>query len=760
MCLCDTVAQLARSFDPDVAAALSSDLSRHLSAIRSVLARSKPLSRDVGYQVVPNNQRTAKVLAARPSDPKALARLAFRCRDGAAAFWTASSPDGFDAVVPSELRRRVACVVVDLRSNLGLDAQDWVPPGLADLYRGLKASELRYAGKKYIKMARKLGGVGSILWLPLDVPSSTYERYLNIDDEEAFSHLRSLGPEDQSLNLDDIAQQLISSQLGDIAPPITKYDLLGDYSDLFPRTDRIFMLLAALGGSTIPVDLLQSTRQTQRRWGADGEIKSIAALDFGMPPEMIDALSDDTCLQRVGSSPGLTESTLDDGTTVWSLDSHLVASIMNSISTQTRETLEAIVLRLLCFSCPALYEGKVNWPRDKKKAIWALLDRATDGPKIAASQKCQAIDALLFFAERDFFTIRRAAVARARTILHKGMPFYFHASVALFESIMLRLEGSFDHSTTKARSFLDNNPVSPATTRCDNALRGRLHVSWIENKVHRYDPDAAAVMYDWEGLLPLSTFEIEVTRRLQGTAAKYFHSIGDLVMARASLEQHLSLVTTVPIRENTRLLITTKLAEIFCELREHEKSHELIAAEMAAEGAEARSKTRPFRRLSMASVEVDLGRGRLDEAEATLQKLALAEPPELDDLNDQVLHMRRLMLEARAAHERLRYEEAHRLWGLALTRMSEFSIFAARHPWIAAVAHVSMAHAALALGDAAGAREAWARGADVSRTERCEYVIPTLATVWVPRIVADVLATQGWPFRMMLPGGRPDVTWS
>lgn len=174
MCLCDTVAQLARSFDADVAALLAADLARHLSAIRAVLARSKTLSRDVGYQVVPNNQRTAKVLSARPIDPKTLARVAARCRDDddPSAFWAAAPETSFSPV-PAELRRRVACVVVDLRSCLGLDVNQWVPPGLAGLVGGQKVSELRYAGKKYIKMARRLGGAASILWLPLDVPSST-----------------------------------------------------------------------------------------------------------------------------------------------------------------------------------------------------------------------------------------------------------------------------------------------------------------------------------------------------------------------------------------------------------------------------------------------------------------------------------------------------------------------------------------------------------------------------------------------------------
>lgn len=123
----------------------------------------------------------------------------------------------------------------------------------------------------------------------------------------------------------------------------------------------MLLLLAGLGGANIPIDLLRTTRQSQRRWGADGEIKTIAALDFGMPPEMVDALSDDLALEQVGALAGITESILDDETTVWTLEPELTSSIMKSISPQTRDSLDSTVLRLLCFACPALYEGKVNW---------------------------------------------------------------------------------------------------------------------------------------------------------------------------------------------------------------------------------------------------------------------------------------------------------------------------------------------------------------------------------------------------------------
>lgn len=389
--------------------------------------------------------------------------------------------------------------------------------------------------------------------------------------------------------------------------------------------------------------------------------------------------------------------------------------------------------------------------------MWTLLINATSNKKLPQLLRNQVMEAFLGFSERDFFTIRRTAVEQAKSLLVTSMPFYFHASVALFESIMLRLEGSFDKSNCLIREFLVRNQTM--NTPCDNALRGRLHISWIENKIHQYDSDVSSVMYDWKGILPLSTFESEVTRRLQGTAAKYFHSVGDFRTARASLEQHLSLASTQPIRQNTRLLITTKLAEIHCEIGEHYRAQQLARPELD-NASESQRKSRPFRRLSMVSVEADMGQGRLEDAGTTLQHLALVEPPELDDLNDQVLHIRRLILLSRKAHVEERLDEAMQCWRLTLGKTEQLSIFSSRHPWTEAVIHLSMAHAQLGLGDVEGARHSWAQGLEISRSERCEYVIPMLATTWVPKIVGEVHQKQGWPFRMMLPGGRPDVTWS
>lgn len=166
MCLCSTVRDLADNFDQGRATGLAAELNRHLGAVRTLLAKSKALNRDVGYQVIPNNHRTSKIFAAHSIDSKTPVEICHRYQGNPREFFTSEDP-----VVHPELRRRLACAVIYLRSSL--DTQSWASPDISPLIQGQKLQELRYAGKKYIKMARRLGGIGSILWLPQSVPSST-----------------------------------------------------------------------------------------------------------------------------------------------------------------------------------------------------------------------------------------------------------------------------------------------------------------------------------------------------------------------------------------------------------------------------------------------------------------------------------------------------------------------------------------------------------------------------------------------------------
>jgi hypothetical protein len=135
------------------------------------------------------------------------------------------------------------------------------------------------------------------------------------------------------------------------------------------------------------------------------------------------------------------------------------------------------------------------------------------------------------------------------------------------------------------------------------------------------------------------------------------------------------------------------------------------------------------------------------------------EPPELDDLNDQVLRMRRLILSARIQHERLNFTEALQTWQVAGQTMETLAIFKARHGWTAAIIQLSMAHAQIALGDSESARRSWDAAVEVAMKERFEYVFPVLATTWLQKIVGEIYQAKYWPLRVMLPGGKSDLTW-
>ncbi|KNB05089.1 hypothetical protein FOXG_19487 [Fusarium oxysporum f. sp. lycopersici 4287] len=161
----------------------------------------------------------------------------------------------------------------------------------------------------------------------------------------------------------------------------------------------------------------------------------------------------------------------------------------------------------------------------------------------------------------------------------------------------------------------------------------------------------------------------------------------------------------------------------------------------------------------MARAEGYIGLGRLDDATTVLEELISVEPPELDDLNDQVLRVRRLILSARIHHKGNNFPEALQHWQLTGQMIESLGIFKSRHGWILAIVHLSMAHAHIALGNEELARQAWNAGVDIAMRERFEYVFPVLATTWLHKIVGEIHEVKGWPLRVMLPGGKSDLTW-
>ncbi|KAF5004593.1 hypothetical protein FDECE_8923 [Fusarium decemcellulare] len=604
-------------------------------------------------------------------------------------------------------------------------------------------------------MARRLGGIGSVLWLPLDVPSSTYERYVNMNDEEIFSHLKSITSDRPNLN--EFVKNLVLYQLKDPSLPLSYHNLFTEYRDVLADTDILLLLLEAFGSQDIPDALLRSVCLSQRRWNAAGEIQATDAIQFGLPAELIDVLGDHARLNQSLASVHIKKNTLDDGTVTWSVDSISRQAVIPNLLPPVAEDLTRIALTLICFACPPCYEGNTTWSRQVKSLVWDLLHAMMkQHQKIATSMKEQLVDVLLFFSERDSFTMRCIAIEQAKKFLRPSMPYYLHASVALLQSILSRLDGDLDRSDTLIHNFLcqARRPV----TRRDHALKGRLHVVQVENKIQRHDADTALRIYGWKTEHPPSSLELEVTRRLQGVAASFFQSIGDFDNARESLEQYLDLGSVQVIRATTRRLIIARLADVYCEIGQYKKANGILEAELShVQQSEATS--RPYCRLLLASIEANIGEGKSDIAESIIHDLAMMEPPRLEDMNDQLLRMRRLIAAARLAHGKRQFQDALRSWRFALQEMERFTAFHSRYGFIAAVIYLSLAHAQLETGDIEGCKESWDTAAEMLKSQRCEYWIPILATTWLESVAGAIHQLKGWPLRIMLPGNKPDVTW-
>ncbi|KAF5563623.1 ABC multidrug transporter [Fusarium phyllophilum] len=518
-CLCNTIHTLAKDYNEVEAKELIPALNRHLDNLRQFLGQASSLSRQLQYQITPRNQRTGKALFVDKLDLTAVDRVFSRFENDVTGFWA-----GSDDRVHIELRRRLACVVIFLRSKL--DTQILAPAQVADAFPGVRSfTDLRNPGRKYVQIAQRLGGVGAIFWLPLDVPAST------VDDEEVFTHLSSLNPSYEKYS--ELVQRLVLSQLCDPSSPARYHNLFNEFTSFIPAQDQLIIVIYALGGADIPAVLLKSICLPQRRWNSDGEVDQTSALQFGLPEALVDLLCNEAKLSE-------------------SLSPERMSSLREALTPRTIEVLETTALKLICFVCPLSYKGNTDWTH--------------------------AIEAVLYFCERDSLAIRRAAVKQAKLLLRKSMPYYLHASVVLFRSIIYRVDGELAKSEAHIRDFLWRGP-RPSTRR-DHALEGRLHISQMENKIKCYDTDVPSFAYNWEAQQPLSTLDMEVTSRLQSTAARYFQSIGDFDAARTSLEQFLSLGRIKPLPTNSRRVLLGRLADVYCEMGDYVKAMKMLEPEL------------------------------------------------------------------------------------------------------------------------------------------------------------------------------------
>lgn len=323
--------------------------------------------------------------------------------------------------------------------------------------------------------------------------------------------------------------------------------------------------------------------------------------------------------------------------------------------------------------------------------------------------------------------------------MRKSIPYHLQASLVLFQSFIHRSNGDLDQSYAIINEFLHR--AEKNTTRSGNAIKGRLHISHLDNKIHRYDQDVASYIYGWQGQPPLSTLELKVTFRLQSATAKYFQSIGDFKAAQASLEQYLKLSKAAPLPVLTHALVISKLADIYCELFEYDKAISIIKPELKFLEDSGR-KGQPYVRLLLSLVEVKIARQDMDSAEQILQKLSEDTLIEMNEVVIQRTQLRRLMAMARVAHETQRWELAAERWVAAIEEAKRLQPSGKLHDFLVAVMYLSLAHVQLQQGAADVSKRSWQRGITLLENRRYEYWVPVIPTTWIHRMSSEMSKLQ------------------
>lgn len=374
-----------------------------------------------------------------------------------------------------------------------------------------------------------------------------------------------------------------------------------------------------------------------------------------------------------------------------------------------------------------------------------LLDALTRKLPIPCNEA--VVEAFLAFAESGYIAIRHKAAERAGTLLRDTMPNHLHASVALLQSIVCRLDGNFDASDCKIQEYYGKR--LHCTTRRDHALMGRLHLSQVENLIQRHNHGIARVIFNWVPSQPSSPLEINTNRRLLVTTAKFFQSVGMFGVARDSLQSCLYMLETQqPLTRKSEPLVVSRLADILCELREFEKAHEVATAEMKIVKKNGNN-GRPLNRLLLACIEADIGRGRFELAEKSLYEIMNTMASTGLDINDQLLRVRALMAYARIPHFQSHFSKALERWTVTLHEIPQHSSFKHGRGFTTSIIHLSIAHLHLILGDRESGRRSYELAIGILRTEPRDFWIPVVATTWLSGLIEEINRMENWPVQII-----------
>lgn len=371
-----------------------------------------------------------------------------------------------------------------------------------------------------------------------------------------------------------------------------------------------------------------------------------------------------------------------------------------------------------------------------RNALWKLMEALREKRTwLMPTARVPALEAYLFFAEHGSLAIRRVAIEQVDELLEKSDSPNLHALAVLFKSILFRQDCNIAASEACLKRYAENASLQmQIKTPKYHAIMGRLHLSKVENMIHRKDPEAASLIHGgWEPTSWESTLELDTNYRMTLTATSYLSSRGCFPAAKEAYLECLKRQQS----NNRRLLVIAKLADVYCELNDLEAARALVEVEIKTLREQNR-KGRLYRRLLLASIEVDLGQERYFDAIASLDEVLRLQPTKHLDITDEILSVRATMARARLATISNNHVSAINLWGSVLELCSHFSSFKENEGFIDAAALVSLAQAQIAIGNMDAAATVCDKATEILQRETMTYHIPCIAGSWFPCVTEQV----------------------
>lgn len=358
----------------------------------------------------------------------------------------------------------------------------------------------------------------------------------------------------------------------------------------------------------------------------------------------------------------------------------------------------------------------------------------------SVSVRIEAAEALLAASSIGDIDSRKKATTMATSILGThAPPDYFRAGIAYQESVLFRLIGDYDRSECTIRTFCrastSSGQTEPtiqefyrdpgATSKRMYALRGRLHVSHLENLVQTEKYTTAIdEIDDWMPMKNPSPMAASVLPKKSIVISKIFRSQGRFEQAR---EELVKCLLNMPTHAANRYQVICNLADSYSDLGLPNEAHEILAPEFEILKLKPR-KGKPYRRLLVAMIDAYIGRSLYEIAENAVKEL---EPIFADlvnvDVSDQLLHMRILIASARISYYKMNHSEALKKWDTALLHLERYGSFKDKG-YIYAVISLSISLSQLHLDNIDESREALDRAACILGTEIQDFWIPALAS--------------------------------